>query len=79
LEQPQSAHLGGTPPAPKRRPAKRDLSMVALAVAVVAVTSALIVGAPSAMLGSSVAINPGAAIVGATSVAPAFLKPAAQH
>ncbi len=53
--------------------------MVALAVAVVAVTSALIVGAPSAMLGSSVTINPGAAIVGATSVAPSFLNHATKH
>ncbi|MEP6941788.1 MAG: hypothetical protein ABI981_02565 [Betaproteobacteria bacterium] len=53
--------------------------MVALALTVVAITSALIVGAPSAMLGSAATINPGAAIVGATSVAPSFFSPAAKH
>jgi len=49
-----------------------DLSIVALAVAVVAIASALIVGAPIAITGANV--NPGPAIVGAASVPPAFIE-----
>ena len=60
---------------PQRKWSKWDLSIVAFAVAVVALASALIVGAPSAMLGSAVSLNPGPAMVGATSVAPAFFTP----
>jgi hypothetical protein len=47
-----------------------------LAVAIVAITSALILGAPSAMQRAAMSHNPGPAIVGATSVAPAFVSPA---
>jgi hypothetical protein len=60
---------------PRRKWGKSDFSIIAFAVAVVALTSALIVGAPSAMLGSAVSLNPGPAMVGATSVAPAFFTP----
>jgi hypothetical protein len=60
----------------ERMPGKARASIVALAVAVVAIASALIVTAPAAILGSAVNINPGPAMVGAASVAPAFLAPA---
>ena len=60
---------------PKKRSAWRraNLSIVALAVVVVAITSALIVGAPIAITGAGVNFNPGPAIVGAASVPPAFI------
>jgi len=64
------------PPAPKRAPGRTRFSIIALAVAVVAITSALILGAPSAMQRAAMSHNPGPAIVGATSVAPAFVSPA---
>ena len=58
---------------------KSDLSIAAFAMAVVALTSALIVSAPAALLGSMVALNPGPAMVGATSVAPTFFAPPKAH
>src|SRR5258707_8182253 len=60
---------------PKKQSAWRraDLSIVALAVVVVAVTSALIVGAPIAISGAGVNFNPGPAMVGAASVPPAVM------
>ena len=54
---------------------KTDLSIAALAVMVVAMASALILGGPPAILGASGAYNPGPAIVGAASVPPAFVEP----
>ena len=53
---------------------KADKSIIALAVAVVTIASALIVGAPAAIMGSAVNLNPGPAIVGAASVPPAFIE-----
>src|SRR5450432_3325563 len=65
-----------TEPAGKRSSWRRaDLSIVALAVAVVAIAAALIVGAPIAISGGGVNFNPGPAMVGATSVPPAFIEP----
>jgi hypothetical protein len=65
-----------TEPSKKKSQWRRsDLSIVAFAVAVVAIASALIVGAPIAMTGAGVNLNPGPAIVGAASVPPAFLEP----
>jgi hypothetical protein len=63
--------------APKKQSAWRraDLSVVAFAVAVVAIASALIVGAPIAISGAGPSFNPGPAIVGAASVPPAFIGP----
>jgi hypothetical protein len=60
---------------PKKQSAWRraDLSIVALAVAVVAIVSALIVGAPTAVMDGAFNHNPGPAIVGAASVPPAFI------
>lgn len=63
------------PPKKKSQWRRSDLSIVAFAVAVVAIASALIVGAPIAMTGAGVNLNPGPAIVGAASVPPAFLEP----
>jgi hypothetical protein len=62
---------------PKKQSAwrKADMSIVGLAVAVVAIAAALIVGAPSAIMGAAVNLNPGPAIVGAASVPPAFIEP----
>ncbi len=60
---------------PQREWSKWNFSIVPFAVAVVALTSALILGAPSAILGSAVSLNPGPAMIGATSVAPAFFTP----
>jgi hypothetical protein len=63
---------------PKKQSAWRrtDLSIVALAVAVVAIASALIVGAPNAtIMASGAHFNPGPAMVGAASVPPAFIAP----
>jgi hypothetical protein len=54
---------------------RANLSIVALAIAVVAITSALIVGAPIAITGAGVNFNPGPAMVGAASVPPAFIEP----
>jgi hypothetical protein len=61
---------------PKKQSAWRraDMSIVALAVAVVAIASALIVGAPIAISGEGPGFNPGPAIVGAASVPPAFFE-----
>jgi hypothetical protein len=65
-------------PAPaKRRWRKTDLSIAALAVMVVAMASALVLGAPPAILGALGTYNPGPAIVGAASVPPAFVEPSA--
>jgi hypothetical protein len=63
--------------APKKQSAWRraDMSVVAFAVAVVAIASALIVGAPIAISGAGPSFNPGPAIVGAASVTPAFIEP----
>src|SRR5450631_296838 len=63
--------------APKKQSAWRraDMSVVAFAVAVVAIASALIVGAPIAISGAGPSFNPGPAIVGAASVPPAFIEP----
>jgi hypothetical protein len=67
---------GATEPARKRSSWRRtDLSIVALAVAVVAIASALIVGAPLAISDGGANFNPGPAMVGATSVPPAFIEP----
>jgi hypothetical protein len=62
--------------APKKQSAWRgsNLSIVAFAVAVVAIASALIVGAPIAITDVGVNFNPGPAIVGAASVPPAFIE-----
>ena len=62
--------------APKKENAwrKADKSIIGLAVAVVAIASALIVGAPTAIMGAVVNVNPGPAIVGAASVPPAFIE-----
>ncbi len=66
--------------APKKRALRKaDLSIVALAVVVVAVASALILGGPPAILGASGVYNPGPAIVGAASVPPAFVEPSASR
>jgi hypothetical protein len=61
---------------PKKQSAWRraDMSIVAVAVAVVAIASALIVGAPIAISGEGPGFNPGPAIVGAASVPPAFIE-----
>jgi hypothetical protein len=52
-----------------------DLSIAVLAVAVVAVSSALIMGAPATIMGFALNLNPGPAIVGAASVPPSFMEP----
>ena len=52
-----------------------DLSIAALAVAVVAVSSALIMRAPATIMGVALNLNPGPAIVGAASVPPSFMEP----
>jgi hypothetical protein len=64
------------PEPPKKQSAwrKADKSIIGLAVAVVAIASALIVGAPTAIMGAAVNVTPGPAIVGAASVPPAFIK-----
>jgi hypothetical protein len=66
---------------PKKQSAWRraDLSIVAFAIAVVAIASALIVGAPTAFMGTAASFNPGPAIVGAASVPPAFIAPSKTH
>jgi hypothetical protein len=56
-----------------------DLSIAALAVAVVAVSSALIMGAPATMMGVALNLNPGPAIIGAASVPPSFMEPSKGH
>ena len=58
---------------------KADKSIIGLAVAVVAIASALIVGAPTAIMGAAVNVNPGPAIVGAASVPPAFIEVPTAH
>jgi hypothetical protein len=65
-----------TEPARKMSSWRRvDLSIVALAVAVVAIAATLIVGAPIAITGGGANFNPGPAMVGAASVPPAFIEP----
>ena len=56
-----------------------DLSIAALAAAVVAVSSALIMGAPATMMGVALNFNPGPAIIGAASVPPSFMEPSKGH
>ncbi len=56
-----------------------DLAIAVLAVAVVAVSSALIMGAPATIMGVTLSFNPGPAIVGAASVPPAFMEPSKGH
>jgi len=51
------------------------LAIAALAAAVVAVSSALIMGAPATIMGVALNLNPGPAIVGAASVPPSFVEP----
>ena len=46
-----------------------------LAVAVVAISSALIMGAPATIMGVTLSFNPGPAIFGAASVPPSFVEP----
>lgn len=67
------AMLKPTPGARRRRLA--DLTIAALAVAVVAISSALIMGAPATIMGAALNFNPGPGIVGSASVPPAFLEP----
>ncbi len=68
--------LPAADPVPAKRAwRKRHISIVALAVMVVAMASALILGAPPAILGATGMYNPGPAIVGAASVPPAFVEP----
>ena len=55
------------------------VSIAALAVAVVAVSSALIMGAPATMMGVALNLNPGPAIIGAASVPPSFMEPSKGH
>ncbi|MEO8738621.1 MAG: hypothetical protein ABI537_02825 [Casimicrobiaceae bacterium] len=57
----------------KRRLA--DLLIGALAAAVVAISSALIMGAPSTIMGTALSFNPGPGIVAAASVPPTFMEP----
>jgi hypothetical protein len=52
---------------------KPGLSIVTVAVAVAAFALALVVGAPGAIRWSSGSLNPGPAMVGATSVPPSFV------
>ena len=56
-----------------------DLWIAALAVAVVTVSSALIMGAPATIMGFTLNLNPGPAIVGAASVPPSFMEPSTGH
>jgi len=67
--------------APKKQSVwrKADKSIIGLAVAVVAIASALIVGAPAAIMGAAINVNPGPAIVGAASVPPAFIEVPTAH
>ena len=52
-----------------------NASIAALAIAVVAVSSALIMGAPAKVMGVALYLNPGPGIVGAASVPPSFVEP----
>ena len=51
-------------------------SRVTLALAVAAITSALVVSAPSVVTDTAVAANHGLALIGAASVPPSFIAPA---
>jgi hypothetical protein len=63
----------------RRKWRRSQISIAALAVAIVAIASAVIVGGPSAVMGAGVGANPAPAIVGAASVPPAFIEPAKLH
>src|ERR1700757_502675 len=52
------------------------VSRVTLALAVAAITSALVISAPSVVTDTAVAANHGLALVGAASVPPSFIAPA---
>jgi hypothetical protein len=54
-------------------------SIAALALVIVAIASAVIVGAPSVVMGTAVSANPGPGIVGAASVPPTFIRHAKSH
>jgi len=58
-----------------RRRRLADVTIAALAVAVVAISSALIMGAPATIMGAALNLNPGPGIVGSASVPPAFMVP----
>lgn len=55
------------------------LSIIAFAIAVVAIASALIVGAPIAISGAGTSFNPGPAIFGSASVSPLFFNHSGTH
>jgi hypothetical protein len=65
---------------PKKHPVGRTrLSIIAFAIAVVAIASALIIGAPIAISGAGTSANPGPAIFGSASVSPLFFNHARTH
>lgn len=62
-------------PAPRARKRRlAEVAIAALAVAIVALSSALIMGAPTIM-GAALSFNPGPGIIGSASVPPAFMEP----
>ena len=61
-------------PLKKHGVGRARLSIVSFAIAVVAIASALIIGAPIAISGAGTGVNPGPAIFGATSVSPLFFN-----
>ncbi len=64
----------------KKHSARRTrLSIIAFAIAVVGIASALIIGAPIAISGAGPGFNPGPAIFGATSVSPLFFNHSRPH
>ncbi len=65
---------GTEPPKKQNGWRKAEMTIVALAIAVVAAAFTLIVGAPT-MMGGAINLNPGPAIFGAASVPPAFIEP----
>jgi hypothetical protein len=51
-----------------------DVSIAAVAIAIVTIASVLIMSAPAAVMGVALNLNPGPALVGAASVPPSFLE-----
>jgi hypothetical protein len=66
-------------PPKKHGVGRTRLSIIAFAIAVVAVASALIIGAPIAISGAGTSANPGPAIFGSASVSPLFFNHAPTH
>jgi len=72
--------FAGANQGPERRKRRRaEISIAALAVVIVAIASAVIVGAPSVVMGAAAGVNPGPAIFGATSVPPTFIGQSKLH